>query len=156
MFKANEQRDYRIFEDFAYNMIAEARRKRATKVFDLDGNVYAFDSTTLDLCLSLFEWAKFCMKKGEIKVHALFDVEAGVPTFAHITEAKVKDINAMDEILMKLARTIFLTVVTTTIQDSMPSICEVLHLSCVPRKTSILVDSSANKYTFQLTKKIHL
>ena len=96
--KANEQRDYHIFEDFAYYMIAEARRKRATKVFDLDGNIYAFDSTTIDLCLSLFEWAKFRKKKGGIKVHTLFDVEAGVPTFAYITEAKVNDINAMDEI----------------------------------------------------------
>ena len=96
--KANEQRDYHIFEDFAYYMIAEARRKRATKVFDLEGNIYAFDSTTIDLCLSLFEWAKFRKKKGGIKVHTLFDVEAGVPTFAYITEAKVNDINAMDEI----------------------------------------------------------
>ena len=96
--KANEQRDYHIFEEFAYYMIAEARHKRATKVFSFDGNVYAFDSTTIDLCLSLFEWAKFRKKKGGIKVHTLFDVEAGVPTFAYITEAKVNDINAMDEI----------------------------------------------------------
>ena len=96
--KANEQRDYRIFEDFAYYMIAEARRKRATDKFGLDGNVYAFDSTTIDLCLSLFTWAKFRKKKGGIKVHTMFDVQAGVPTFAYITEAKVNDINAMDEI----------------------------------------------------------
>lgn len=96
--KANEQRDYHIFEEFAYYMIAEARRKRATKVFDFDGNVYAFDSTTIDLCLSLFEWAKFRKKKGGIKVHTLFDVEAGIPTFAYITEAKVNDMNAMAEI----------------------------------------------------------
>ena len=96
--KANEQRDYRIFEDFAYYIIAEARRKRATKVFDLEGNIYAFDSTTIDLCLSLFEWAHFRRKKGGIKVHTLFDVEAGVPTFAYITEAKVNDVNAMDKI----------------------------------------------------------
>ena len=96
--KANEQRDYRIFEDFAYYMIAEARRKRAIDKFGLDGNVYAFDSTTIDLCLSLFTWAKFRKKKGGIKVHTMFDVQAGVPTFAYITEAKVNDINAMDEI----------------------------------------------------------
>lgn len=91
--KANEQRDYRIFEDFAYYMIAEARRKRAIDKFGLDGNVYAFDSTTIDLCLSLFTWAKFRKKKGGIKVHTMFDVQAGVPTFAYITEAKVNDIN---------------------------------------------------------------
>lgn len=52
--KANENRDYRIFEEFAFYMINEARKKRATKIFDLDGNVYAFDSTTIDLCLEVF------------------------------------------------------------------------------------------------------
>lgn len=96
--KANEQRDYRIFENFAYYMIAEARNKRADRTFGFDGHIYAFDSTTIDLCLSLFEWAKFRRKKGGIKVHTLFDVEAGIPTFACITEARVNDINAMDEI----------------------------------------------------------
>ena len=65
--KANERRDYRIFEDFAYYMITEARHKRATKMFDLKGNIYAFDSTTIDLCMSLFEWAKYREKKGGIK-----------------------------------------------------------------------------------------
>lgn len=96
--KANEQRDYRIFEDVAYYMIDQARQKRVSKLFDFDGNVYAFDSTTIDLCLSLFKWATFRKKKGGIKVHTLFDVQAGVPTFAYITEAKVNDMNAMDEI----------------------------------------------------------
>ena len=67
-------------------------------MFDLKGNIYAFDSTTTDLCMSLFEWAKFRKKKGGIKVHTLFDVEAGVPTFAYITEAKVHDVKAMDAI----------------------------------------------------------
>ena len=70
--KANEQRDYHIFEDFAYYMIAEARSKRIDRTFGFDGHVYAFDSTTIDLCLSLFEWAKFRRKKGGIKVHTLF------------------------------------------------------------------------------------
>ena len=96
--KANEQRDYRIFEDFAYYMIAEARRKREGKIVGVEAHIYAFDSTTIALCLSLFEWAKFRKKKGGIKVHTLFDVVAGVPTFVHITEAKVHDMNAMDEI----------------------------------------------------------
>ena len=57
--KANEQRDYRIFEEFAFFMIAEARKRRIQRIFELDGHVYAFDSTTIDLCLSVFEWAKF-------------------------------------------------------------------------------------------------
>ncbi len=96
--KANEQRNYRIFEDFAYYMIAEARRKREGKIGGIEAHIYAFDSTTIALCLSIFEWAKFRKKKGGIKVHTLFDVVAGVPTFVHITEAKVHDMNAMDEI----------------------------------------------------------
>lgn len=96
--KANEQRDYRIFEDFAYYMIAEARRKREGKIVGVEAHIYAFDSTTIALCLTLFEWAKIRKKKGGIKVHTLFDVVAGVPTFVHITEAKVHDMNAMDEI----------------------------------------------------------
>ena len=96
--KANEQRDYRIFEDYAYYMITEARRKRGGKISGIEAHIYAFDSTTIALCLSLFEWAKFRKKKGGIKVHTLFDVVAGVPTFVHITEANVHDVNAMDEI----------------------------------------------------------
>lgn len=97
--KANEHRDYRIFENFAYYMIAEARRKRAGDVVGVEAYIYAFDSTTIALCLSLFDWAKFRKKKGGIKVHTLFDIIAGVATFVHITEAKVHDMNAMDEIL---------------------------------------------------------
>ncbi len=96
--KANEQRDYRIFEEFAFFMIAEARKRRIQKIFELDGHVYAFDSTTIDLCLSVFEWAKFRKHKGGIKMHTLYDVEAQVPVFVHITEAKVHDSKAMPEI----------------------------------------------------------
>lgn len=71
--KANEQRDYRIFEEFAYFMIAQARSKRQTDIFKLGGNVYAFDSTTIDLCLAVFDWAKFRRNKGGVKVHTLYD-----------------------------------------------------------------------------------
>ena len=69
--KANEQRDYRIFEEFAFFMITEARKRRIQKIFERDGHVYAFDSTTIDLCLSVFEWAKFRKHKGGIKMHTL-------------------------------------------------------------------------------------
>ena len=96
--KANEQRDYRIFKEFATYMIAEARRRRIDKIFELEGHIYAFDSTTVDLCLSVFEWAKFRKHKGGIKVHTLYDIEAQVPAFVHITEAKVHDSKAMTEI----------------------------------------------------------
>ena len=96
--KANEQRDYRIFEDFAYHLVAEARSKSTEKIFGFDGHVYAFDSTTIDLCLEVFEWAKFRKHKGGIKVHTLYDIEAQVPAFFHITTASTNDIKAMPEI----------------------------------------------------------
>ena len=96
--KANESRDSRTFEDFAYHMIDEARRKRVTDIFKLEGNVYAFDSTTIDLCLNVFEWARFRTTKGGIKVHTMYDVETRVPAFVHITPAAVHDVKAMDVI----------------------------------------------------------
>ena len=96
--KANEQRDYRIFEDFAYHLVAEARSKSTEKIFGFDGHVYAFDSTTIDLCLEVFEWAKFRKHKGGIKIHTLYDIEAQVPAFFHITTASTNDIKAMPEI----------------------------------------------------------
>lgn len=96
--RANQDRDYRIFEEYAYYLVNEARQKRVYDIFKLDGNIYAFDSTTIDLCLSVFWWAKFRKKKGGIKVHTLFDIETQIPTFFHITEALVHDSKAMKEI----------------------------------------------------------
>lgn len=95
---ANAKRDYRIFEEFAYYMIRLAQSKRLDREFVLHGKFYAFDSTTIDLCLSLFKWAFFRKAKGGIKVHTLFDVVTQIPTYIHITEAKVHDVNAMDDI----------------------------------------------------------
>jgi len=95
---ANLHRDYRIFEDFAFYMMAQAREKRAADMFRLGGKVYAFDSTTIPLCLSVFWWAKFRKKKGGIKAHVLYDLEAQVPAFYHITTASIYDSKAMPEI----------------------------------------------------------
>jgi hypothetical protein len=95
---ANQNRDYRIFEEFAFYMMAQAREKRATDMFKLGGKVYAFDSTTIPLCLSVFWWAKFRKKKGGVKAHVLYDLEAQVPAFYHITTASVNDSKAMKEI----------------------------------------------------------
>ncbi len=96
--RANQDRDYHIFEEYAYYLVNEARKKRVSDIFKLGGNVYAFDSTTIDLCLSVFWWAKFRKKKGGIKVHTLYDVETQIPAFFHITEASVHDSKAMNEI----------------------------------------------------------
>ena len=95
---ANQNRDYRIFEDFAFYMMAQARQKRAEDIFMLRGKVYAFDSTTIPLCLSVFWWAKFRKKKGGVKAHVLYDLEAQVPAFYHITTASVHDSRVMHEI----------------------------------------------------------
>ena len=96
--KANTNRDYRIFEEFAYYLVEQARSKRKCDIFNLGGNVYAFDSTTIDLCLNVFWWAKFRKRKGGIKVHTLYDIETQVPSFFHITTASVYDSKAMKEI----------------------------------------------------------
>ena len=96
--RANQDRDYHIFEEYAYYLVNQARETRTTNIFDLSGHVYAFDSTTIDLCLSVFWWAKFRRRKGGIKVHTLYDVETQIPAFFHITEASVHDSKVMKEI----------------------------------------------------------
>ena len=96
--RANQDRDYHIFEEYAYYLVNQAREKKAVNIFNLGGNVYAFDSTTIDLCLSVFWWAKFRKNKGGIKIHTLYDVETQIPTFFHITEASMHDSKAMKEI----------------------------------------------------------
>ena len=95
---ANTKRDYRIFEEFAYRVMAEAQKCRAVEIFKLGGKVYAFDSNTIDLCLSVFEWALFRKKKGGVKIHTLYDIETQIPTFFHITPARLHDTKAMDAI----------------------------------------------------------
>ena len=92
---ANQNRDYRIFEDFAFFMMEQARKKQATDIFKLKGHVYAFDSTTIPLCLSIFWWAKFRKKKGGVKTHVLYDLETQVPAYFHISTASVHDSKAM-------------------------------------------------------------
>jgi len=95
---ANERRNYRIFEEFAYVLIEEARRSCYHDDFEIevDGNVYALDSTTIDLCLSIFWWAEFRKHKGGIKLHTLYDVKTSIPSFLYITNAIVHDVNIMD------------------------------------------------------------
>lgn len=94
--KANESRDYRIFEELAYYLIGNARKKLSNDDFEVKGKVYAFDSTTIDLCLSVFWWANFRKTKGGIKIHTLYDITTQIPAFVHITDAKVHDVKAMD------------------------------------------------------------
>jgi hypothetical protein len=94
--KANLKRNSKIFEEFAYHLISIARESATKEDFQIKGQVYAFDSTVIDLCLSVFWWAKFRKKKGGIKLHTLYDIKTQIPAFIHISSASVNDMNAMD------------------------------------------------------------
>jgi len=101
--KANENRDWRIYADFAQILIDKARTLYANEDFgiQLDREVYALDSTTVDLCLSLFPWAKFRKHKAAVKVHTLMDLKGSIPTFIRITDGKVHDVNILDDLVLE-------------------------------------------------------
>ena len=94
---ANESRDWRIFADFAQRLIATARRLYAREPMgvDLEQSLYALDSTTIDLCLALFPWARFRRRKAAVKMHTLLDLRGNIPTFVRITDGKVHDVNGL-------------------------------------------------------------
>ena len=98
--RANIRRNYKLYEEFACHLIDYARKVCVCSDFEVnvDGNVYAFDSTTIDLCLSVFWWAEFRKAKGGIKMHTLYDVKTQIPSFIYITPASVNDVKAMDQI----------------------------------------------------------
>jgi hypothetical protein len=98
---ANETHDWRIYAEFAQVLIGIARPLYAQDPIgvDLDQSLYALDSTTIDLCLALFPWAKFRKHKGAVKMHTLLDLHGNIPTFISITDGKVHDVNILDEIL---------------------------------------------------------
>jgi len=99
--KANETRDWRIYSDFAQILIHEARRLYVDDGFglELDETVYALDSSTIDLCLSVFPWARFRKTKGAIKLHTLLDLRGDIPTFIWITDGKIHDVNVLDHLI---------------------------------------------------------
>jgi transposase len=96
--KANQNRDWRIYADFAGVLIAHARKLYAgdSLSIELDQTVYAFDSTTIDLCLALFPWARFRRRKGAVKLHTLIDLRGNIPCFVHISCGKLHDVKALD------------------------------------------------------------
>jgi len=98
---ANESRDWRIYADFAQVLIAIARPLYAHDPIgvELHQSLYALDSTTIDLCLSLFPWARFRQHKAAVKMHTLLDLHGNIPTFIRITDGQVHDVNVLDEIL---------------------------------------------------------
>src|SRR5579863_6565122 len=98
---ANESIDWRIYADFAQVLIATARPMYAAESlgFDLDGTVYALDSTIIDRCLSVFPWARFQSTKGAVKMHTLLDLRGSIPTFIEVSDGKLHDVNILDEIM---------------------------------------------------------
>ena len=99
--RANEKRDWRVYADFAQVLIHQARRLYADEDFgvELDETVYALDSTTIDLCLSLFPWARFQKSKAAIKLHTALDLRGSIPIFIKITDARVYDLCILDELI---------------------------------------------------------
>ena len=101
--EANENRDWRVYADFAQVLIQRARNLYAEDEFGvvLDQAAYVFDSTTIDLCLSLFPWAHFRKRKGAIKVHTLMDLHGSIPCFIRVTEGNVHDVNLLDQLILE-------------------------------------------------------
>jgi len=101
---ANEARDWRIYRDFAQVLIAMARDlyRDAAFAVELCDTVYAFDSTTVDLCLSLFPWAQFRRRKSAVKLHTLLDVRGSIPTSVYVTGAQVHDVNLLDQLILEV------------------------------------------------------
>lgn len=100
---ANEQRDWRIYAEFAQALIRKARPLYADENLglDLEGTVYALDASTIDLCLSLFPWARFRSTKSAVKLHTLLDLRGNIPTFIDITDGKVHDVNVLDTLMIE-------------------------------------------------------
>ena len=100
---ANENRDWRIYADFAQVLIGQARKLYAQDDFgvQLEETAYVFDSSTIDLCLSLFPWARFRQRKAAIKLHTLMDLRGNIPCFIRITEGKTHDVNLLDELILE-------------------------------------------------------
>jgi hypothetical protein len=98
---ANELRDWRIYAEFAHRLIAQARNLYADDSLGLEltNTVYALDSTTIDLCLSLFPWAHFRSTKAAVKMHTLLDLRGNIPSFIHISDGKLHDVHALDLLL---------------------------------------------------------
>jgi transposase len=98
--KANQHRDWRIYADFAGILIAHARKLYVgdSLSVELEQTLYAFDSTTIDLCLALFPWARFRKRKGAVKLHTLIDLRGNIPCFVHISTGKMHDVNALDHL----------------------------------------------------------
>jgi hypothetical protein len=101
--EANEMRDWRIYADFAHHLIGIARKlyQKEPLAAELQNTVYALDATMIDLCLSIFPWAHFRTAKGAVRLHTLLDLRGNIPSFIHISDGKLHEVNILDIILME-------------------------------------------------------
>src|SRR5256885_8736927 len=134
---ANENRDWRIFADFAQVLIGIARPLYAHDPMgvDLEQSLYALDSTTIDLCLSLFPWARFRKHKAAVKMHTLLDLHGNIPTFIRVTEGKLHDVNILDELLPEAGAFYVRTAATLISSASSSSRSAPPSSSCAPKRT---------------------
>ena len=135
---ANESRDWRIYADFSQVLIGIARPLHAhdPKGVDLESSLYALDSTTIDLCLSLFPWARFRQHKAAVKMHTLLDLHGNIPTFIRVTDGKVHNLNILDEIIPE-AGAFYVMDRGYVDFDHFTSSPSARHFSfCVPKRTS--------------------
>ena len=135
---ANESRDWRIYAEFAQRLITQARKLYATDSFGLDLNetVYALDATTIDLCLSVFPWASFRTTKAAIKLHTLLDLRGSIPTFIHISDGKLHEVNVLDLLIPEPGAFYVMDRAYVDSIDFMPSPRRALSSSPEPRRTS--------------------
>ena len=112
---ANAHRDWRIYADLAHTLIPVARKLYLNEDFgvELEQTVYALDATTIDLCLSVFPWAQFRQNKGAIKLHTVLDLRGNIPTFIHISDGKVHDVNVLDDLVPEAGAFYIMDVITS-------------------------------------------
>ena len=117
---ANKTRDWRIYADFAQTLIHTARKLYVDEDFgvELDNTIYALDATTIDLCLSVFPWAQFRSTKGAIKLHTLMDLRGNIPTFIHVSDGKLHDVNVLDLLVPEVGAFTLWTAVTWILPGS--------------------------------------
>ena len=134
---ANESRDWRIYADFAQRLIAEARQlcRDEDLGLDLAHTIYALDSTTIDLCMTLFPWAHFKPTQHAVKLHTLMDLRGQIPTFIRITPAQLHDVNILDLLTPEAGAFYILDLGYLDFHDFIAGPCTLPFLSRAPRKT---------------------
>ena len=121
---ANKVRDWRIYADFAQALIKIARPLYAEEDLglELDNTIYALDATTIDLCLSVFPWALFRSTKSAVKLHTLLDLKGNIPTFIHISDGKMHDVNVLDILMLEAGAFYIMDRVIWTLNDYLTSV----------------------------------